>query len=399
MPNAILILKKRRREHKHRRDEMRLWRAVCVYRGSNRSGKRKPGKAPELSEGSMQPLGRPGDPGTNHRSSENQKALATEADAREASAGARGESVSLSLELSDVMLPELENVKADYRQDTLPICAGLYEAFLVSGANGRDGLLCYLHLLWTYRRQGTNKPWAVGKYLSQGLNLSPKRVRIAKGLLHKMGLVEYERDRTASGKLGKVYTRLNLVANPGTTGAVGAPLEKSPENTTGAVSPLVVPVQQMLEERKEIKNAQNTAQEEPTAPPSQLLKKGPKTPHGRLTRLFCELYKKKTGAARAPFNPACAAQLRNDIARIGEDKLARCLRSIFTDPPRGMRAFDYMSIHHFLPDIEKRLADEDRRLWLLKTCKACGKPSETTGIDCPKCGEPDAFQVREARHA
>jgi predicted phage replisome organizer len=28
---------------------------------------------------------------------------------------------------------------------------------------------------------------------------------------------------------------------------------------------------------------------------------------------------------------------------------------------------------------------------LLKTCRACGKQSDTSGRDCPKCGEPDAF--------
>lgn len=35
---------------------------------------------------------------------------------------------------------------------------------------------------------------------------------------------------------------------------------------------------------------------------------------------------------------------------------------------------------------------------LVKTCRACGKSSETTSPDCPKCGEPDAYR-READHA
>jgi hypothetical protein len=111
------------------------------------------------------------------------------------------------------------------------------------------------------------------------------------------------------------------------------------------------------------------------------------------------LYHKKTRAARAPFNPACARQLKNDLGRLGEETLSRALCSIFENPPQRMQSFGYMAVHTFLPDIEKRLSDEDRRFRLLKTCKACGKQSDTTGIDCPKCGEPDAFPRKEAVNA
>ena len=108
--------------------------------------------------------------------------------------------------------------------------------------------------------------------------------------------------------------------------------------------------------------------------------------------LYSGLYRKKTGAASAPFNAAAAGQLRNDIGRLGEDKLGRCLRWLFENPPARLGSFAYLSLHNWLPEAEKALEAEDRRLRLLKTCKACGKSSETSGIDCPKCGAPDAFR-------
>ena len=64
-----------------------------------------------------------------------------------------------------------------------------------------------------------------------------------------------------------------------------------------------------------------------------------------------------------------------------------------------MTSFRYATVHVFLPDAEKKIADTERRLRLLKTCRACGKQSDTSGPDCPKCNEPDAFQERQVRHA
>jgi hypothetical protein len=68
-----------------------------------------------------------------------------------------------------------------------------------------------------------------------------------------------------------------------------------------------------------------------------------------------------------------------------------------------MASLKYGAVHAFLPDVEAKAAATEqaisKRLRLLKTCKVCGKASETTGIDCPKCGEPDAFKTREAANA
>lgn len=291
--------------------------------------------------------------------------------------------MSLDLQLSDMLA-------VDVNQDSLPpIVVGLYRAFLARGKVGLDAYMIYSFLLYTYRWQHTDKVWATNDYIEKALKMGERRIRVAKSLMVKMDLISIVREKDNKGRITKTFTRLNLLPNPGIpTSATGALVDSdSPADRfhTGGPAP------QLLEE--ETKKSGASAQASPSQPPN-----SGKTAHSRVSRLFFDLYHKKTGAARAPFNAACARQLKNDLERLGEDKLARALRSIFETPPQRMRGFDYMSVHHFLPDIEKRLADEDRRLRLLKTCKACGKSSDTTGIDCPKCGEPDAFR-KEAVNA
>ena len=112
-----------------------------------------------------------------------------------------------------------------------------------------------------------------------------------------------------------------------------------------------------------------------------------KTPHGRVHALYSELYRKSTGAARAPFNAACAGQLRNDLTRLGEDRLARCLRWLFAHPPARMASRSYMALHTFLPEAETALTAEDRRLSMIRVCPGCGKEQEHTGADCLFCGQ------------
>jgi hypothetical protein len=275
----------------------------------------------------------------------------------------------IDLQLSDMML------SVDVNQDSLPpITVGLFRAFLAREKIGTDAYLIYSFLLYTYRWQHTDTVWATNEYIEKALRMGERRIRVAKSLLARMDLIATVREKNKKGRITKTFTRLNLLPNPGiSTSAAGAPVDSdrpADRFRTGGPGP------QMLEE--EIKKSSASAQ----ASPSQLPKTKNKTraqltPHGRLSRLFFELYHKRTGAERAPFNAACAKQLKNDIERIGEERLSRCLRSVF---------------------IEKRLSDEDRRLRLLKTCKGCGKQSETTGIDCPKCGEPDAFR-KEAVNA
>jgi len=124
------------------------------------------------------------------------------------------------------------------------------------------------------------------------------------------------------------------------------------------------------------------------------------TPQRRLIALFFELYQKRTGKEPPWTRGKDHALLSADLKRLGEEKLGGALRALFEAPQPRMSSFRYATVHVFLPDAEKRIAETELRmtqqLRLLKTCKACGKQSETSGIDCPRCNEPDAFQARKA---
>jgi hypothetical protein len=310
--------------------------------------------------------------------------------------------VSLTIELTDMMLPGVSDVILNKDDDLIFLTVGMYKLFL-SKAGGRDARDLYLHLMFTARMQETNQVWANKTYLKKGLSLGDTRLKRAKALLKKLGLIEYVQPRK-KGKVEKVYIRLTKLWSWQTiaraAGSVFEPAAKSPFLPQGRfTAPPVRGPLNALSEKVNKRVEQPSAEEKPTASPSLAKSKGPRTPHGRLRVLFCELYRMKYGVARAPFNAACAGQLRNDLERLGEEKLARCLRFLFDRPPARMKSFAYMALHTFLPEAEKALESEERQLRLLKTCRACGKASETTGIDCPKCGEPDAYQAREAHRA
>jgi hypothetical protein len=110
----------------------------------------------------------------------------------------------------------LERIVVDSSQDHLPpLTIGPYEALLSKGVRGRNALAAYQHLLYTYRRQGTNQPWATTRYLMNGLGMGRDKAKAAKTLLHEMGLIDYIQPTDAKGRKGKTYTKLNLLPNPG----------------------------------------------------------------------------------------------------------------------------------------------------------------------------------------
>lgn len=306
----------------------------------------------------------------------------------------------LTIELADVMLPEMEYLSVDPDQDSLPpITVGLYKAFMAKGKSGLVALQVYQHLLFSYRLQRTDIVQATNTYLQRGLHLGRNRIETAKRMLREMNVIGKPiRKRDAKGRTlkGQVYVRLHLLPNPGPSIAPETgDMEKSPEESIAPENHTHGFERQMLEEVKEKERVeQPSAEAKPTASPSPAKNKGPRTPHGRLRALFSELYVKNTMAARAPFNEACAGQLRNDLARLGEDRLARCVRWLFDHPPGRMKSFAYMSIHTFLPEAEKSLQAEDRRLSMVRVCLECGKDQEHTGSDCLFCGVP----LKGARH-
>ncbi len=300
----------------------------------------------------------------------------------------------LTIELADVMLPGISDVTLNKNDDLIFLTVGMYKLFL-SRQGGRDARDLYLHLMFTARLQETNQVWANKTYLKEGLFLGDARLKRAKALLKKLGLIEYVKERGGRGRLSKVYIRLTKLWSWGTladrtTGSVSEPVVESPILPQGRFTTPLVPGPRNALSEKENKRVEqpSVAQAKPTASPSPAKNKGPRTPHGRVRALYGELYRKNTRAASAPFNKACAGQLRNDLVRLGEDRLARCIRWLFEHPPARMQSFSYMSLHTFLPEAEKAQATEDRRLSMVRVCPHCGKRQEHTGADCLYCRQP-----------
>jgi len=184
----------------------------------------------------------------------------------------------------------------------------------------------------------------------------------------------------------------------------------SSKSTTGAVSPCMVPppdgpVQQMLEERKKcLKRATSTSLAPEEKPKNRVKDKASKEASNSLFPFmasFLELYKTNTGREAKPTGKEWG-QLKDSVDRWGrEDWLERIALLGTERVPRSVTEWldsNGWKFGHVLSQLFKLdavIAKERQRLRLLKTCKACRKASETTGIDCPKCGEPEAYQVKE----
>lgn len=299
-------------------------------------------------------------------------------------------------------------LRVDINQDTLPpITIGLYRAFLAKGKIGKDALAVYQHLLFTYRLQHTNIVRAENVYLMKGLSMSEHRVKKAKTLLRSMELIGTVWRHTAKGRFVNPYLKLNLLPNPGinlqsTKGAKSAPLENL-QSIEGA------PIARAATADKCLKKKSKCLEQGTALVRSKTHARAKNPEYMAFLHNFRGLYKEKTGAA-LPWNYGKdGALLKADLKEHGADRLTRAARLFFSgDCPQAVRRFSEgkgagYSYGVFRSQLRRGLFEvldaEDRRLRLLKTCKACGKQSDTTGIDCPKCGEPDAYQVREARRA
>jgi hypothetical protein len=121
-----------------------------------------------------------------------------------------------------------ERLAVDPDQDSLPpVSIGLYKAFMAKGKRGLEAFGVYSHLLFTYRLQRTNRVWATNTYLQAGLCIGERKVKAAKGLLARMGLIQLVRQKDERGRVKKTFVQLNLCRNPGPSiGAEIAPMEK-----------------------------------------------------------------------------------------------------------------------------------------------------------------------------
>lgn len=284
--------------------------------------------------------------------------------------------MTMTLDLADAMLPA---VSLSVDEDLIFVSVAQYRLFLAQ--KSMDAYILFSHLCYTGQLQRTNSVWANRSYLKKGLRWGQGRLDRAMSALESMKLVSAHRTGAKARRFGKTFLQVHRALTPLTNDLQrvnGGNLQSSndPVTVDGGRST------KCLNEK-----GKKRIEAQPSASPSPVPKKE-KTAHGRMRALYSELYRKNTGASRAPFNAACAGQLRNDLARIGEDQLARCLRWLFAHPPARMGSYAYMSLHTFLPEAEKALASEDRRLSMIRVCGSCGKEQEHTGADCLFCGQP-----------
>jgi hypothetical protein len=271
----------------------------------------------------------------------------------------------------------------DYRQDHVQVSIGLYERLLAKSRVGRDALALYLHLQYCYRRQHTNRVWATDVFLTTGTGMGEDRLKRAKTLLQREGLIAYRQDRESKGRKGKVYIELLLVPNPGPEKS-GADIFAHQEARASSSPAEQDPPQEIEEEEPDFDDDAGSRR---------------KSYQKRFLQLYRRLYRMHFHTEAPWTSKKDYPLLAKARDRLGEEKLEQALKSLFENPPTRMQSFSFGSLYTFLPEAEQALAREEHRLRLLKTCRGCGKQSNTTDNDCPKCGQPDAFISEGAQDA
>lgn len=101
----------------------------------------------------------------------------------------------------------------------------------------------YIFYYNTARRQKTNCPWAVNKFVAQGLHWGERQVKERKARLISLGLIENVRRVGKDGKVAKWYVRVNFIWNQSTS----TPEVQMENPTTCTFNHPVVSDRQMLE--------------------------------------------------------------------------------------------------------------------------------------------------------
>ena len=116
----------------------------------------------------------------------------------------------------NIELVEGSEYRINQEADSLPsITVGLYKAFMARGKTGFDALLLYMHLLFTYRLQSDNCLHADDVYCMRGLQIGEQKLKAAKAILSRMGLIRYRQKRGARGRTERWFLELALQPNPG----------------------------------------------------------------------------------------------------------------------------------------------------------------------------------------
>jgi hypothetical protein len=116
-------------------------------------------------------------------------------------------------------------------------------------------------------------------------------------------------------------------------------------------------------------------------------------PYTTLIALFFRGYADRIGFA-PPWTGIEGKLLKVDLARLGVDRLASLVRLFFADPPGDVSQFcdkagwGYRIFHSQLIKLEPVLAEDAKRLSLVRTCPTCGRQQTHTGQDCIGCGKP-----------
>jgi hypothetical protein len=95
-------------------------------------------------------------------------------------------------------------MKSEIVDDIIYTTVSKYELFYSYDKVGQDAFLLWNHLQYTARKQGVFSVFAEDIYLKKGLKMGIKRLKPAKALLVKLGLIKYNRKRDEKGKfIGK----------------------------------------------------------------------------------------------------------------------------------------------------------------------------------------------------
>ena len=278
-----------------------------------------------------------------------------------------GAAMSLSIELV-----EGSEYRINQEADSLPsITVGLYKAFMARGKTGFDALLVYMLLGLTYRLQSDNVVHADDVYLMQGLQIGERKLKAAKAILSRMGLIRYRQKRGAKGRMGQHLVELVLVPNPGPA----LPIRDLP-----GVAPL--PPAEPMTATADAEETDAQAEEVVDFEES-------KGPQKRLFTHYYQLHKAKTGKF-PKFTQADAVVLDKDLKLYGFESMKRYISWLFEHTPSRMTSYGIrgMGIHVFIPEALKAIAEQESKLRLVRVCPSCGKEQTSSDIDCMFCGRP-----------
>ena len=187
-----------------------------------------------------------------------------------------------------------ENVRIDKDGDLIFTTVGMYKLFLSHGKAGMEAYALYNHLFFTARLQETNQPYANTSYLQKGLGWGEKKVKQARALLKKLGLVDFVSDVNETGQFKKWYVKLNFAWTNGVierkkaTGSFATPVVSHPSGFDGQI--LKINNENALNKKVNI-----TGDGEKPVKPETTEKKPPKNDLEKIENRFVEVHKQEYG--------------------------------------------------------------------------------------------------------